>query len=86
MDRKCSILGFVFQNLSTKKMMSHITSYLVGESLGKIQGQQKVSYYFIPLEMGQFVVSFTSLFIYLFFIILFISDCTGPSLLCKGFL
>lgn len=61
MDRKCSILGFVFQNLSTKKMMSHITSYMVGESLGKIQGQQKASYYFIPLEMGQFVVSFSSL-------------------------
>ena len=41
--------------------MSHITSYLVGEGLGEIQGKQKASYSFIPLEMGQFVVSLTSL-------------------------
>lgn len=42
-------------------MMNHIASYMVGEGLGKIQGKQKASYSFIPLEMGRFVVSLTSL-------------------------
>lgn len=41
--------------------MNHIASYTVGEGLGKIQGKQKASYSFIPLEMGRFVVSLTSL-------------------------
>lgn len=41
--------------------MSHITFYMVGKGLGKIHGKQKASYSFIPLEMGRFVVSLTSL-------------------------
>lgn len=50
--RKCSILGFVFQNLSTKKMMSHITSYMVGKGLGKIQGKTESQLFFYPPRNG----------------------------------